>query len=258
MIVRLLMIVTMAGFFLAAEKAEAIPLLQLYVENGVYDQNTESWVTATLPGEPVRIWAIGNVDGPGGKGDISNVRMSIAYDAAHLGLSATLTPSQVGGLGVGVFNGVSDPSVPSAPIAGSLVTDGSSPLISGSTSLPPHGVFGPGVVWQEFSLGNFTLTDSHIGDFIDSFPTELFPNAGQINAYDVTITGGAGAQLHFDLYGIGGPNSMAVFAPFSHDAEVNVVPAPSSLVIWPLLLGVGMAVNHVRRRRSANRQEVLV
>jgi hypothetical protein len=77
-----------------------------------------------------------------------------------------------------------------------------------------------------------TLTDSPIGNFIDSFPTEL-PSWGQINAYDITLSGfPAGTVVHFDAFdSIQSVNrTRAVFAPFSHDAEARV-PAPSALTL---------------------------
>ena len=63
--------------------ANAVPILQLYLEGATYDFATESWVLApggSSGGDPFRLWAIGNVAGPGGAGTISDVRLSIAYD----------------------------------------------------------------------------------------------------------------------------------------------------------------------------------
>ena len=51
-----------------ATRAQAIPILQLYLEGGSYDAQTESWTITPLespPGEPYRLWAIGNLGGPG-------------------------------------------------------------------------------------------------------------------------------------------------------------------------------------------------
>ena len=59
---------------------------------------------------------------------------------------------------------------------------------------------------------------------------EAFPEAtGQINAYDINVTGLVeGEWIHIDLYGSilnsrGKVNS--VFAPFSHDAEFTLLAA---------------------------------
>ena len=102
-------------------------------------------------------------------------------------------------------------------------------------------------------LGDFCLKDSHVGDFIDSFPTELTANAGQINAYDVSVLSGSGATVHFDLYDSVGAKNHAVFAPFSHDADAegNIAPEPASVIVWSLLAALGIAVGWWRRRRSA-------
>ena len=270
-----------------ASSGYGAPALQLYLEGGTYDDATDSWVltpAGSSGGAPFRIWTIGNV---GSKGTISDVRLSVAYLASDLGLEITMTPSQVGGLGVGTFGGVDDPffppdsPLPITPVkqtavstslgliavgteidgvvagvdvngATIIVNEDAVPLLGDGSDLPSHGIFGPGVVWQEFALGDFALTDSHIGDFIGGFPTELKANAGQINAYDVSVIGGWGATLHFDLYDtIAAKNhAKAKFAPFSHDADadVNVVPEPASVLIW-LLVGSVTVVLRLRRSR---------
>src|SRR5688500_15939669 len=62
---------------LGSNPAQAVPVLQLYVEGATYD-GTETW-TETGP-NPCRLWVIGNVAGPGGKGVLNNVRLSAVYD----------------------------------------------------------------------------------------------------------------------------------------------------------------------------------
>ena len=84
--------------------------------------------------------------------------------------------------------------------------------------LAPHGIFNDGTLnhWDDYLLGNFTLTDSPIADFdgVNSFPS-LFPDHGQVNVYAVHITGWG--RVHFDAY------NASTFAPFGHDAEFNTV-----------------------------------
>ena len=188
-------------------------------------------------------------------------------------MSVEITPSQAGGLlGEGFFQDIVDPSVSPEPAqnffidmslngelledvdttsTGGVVTNGGIPVLSSGKVLPSHGEFGPSTYWQEYWLGNFTLTDSHIGDFIGVVPTgpELFPDAGQINAYDISVLYGSGATIHFDLYNhIGSDNkAKAKFAPFSHDA--SIIPEPSSLVVWSLFCALGIAVQRWRRRQ---------
>jgi len=262
---KLLVATTLVGLVILGQgTAHAVPILQLYIEGATYDDSTETWVLAppgSSSGVPFRLWAIGNVSGDGGKGPISNVRLSIAFAEEDSDLSIFLTKSQAGGLGVGEYRPsptdplVTDPSVPISPGYIRTVTNGSSPVLGDGSSLPTHGVFGPGVFWQEYSLGDFTLTDSPIGDFIDTFPSTLYPLGGQINVYDVSVINGSGATLHFDLYDtiVSKNKAQAKFAPFSHDAdaEANIIPEPASFIVW-FLIGLswaGSAWTHQYRRR---------
>lgn len=245
-----------------AGQLAAAPALQLYLEGGTYNTITESW-ELTPPGSsggaPFRLWAIGNT---GAVGSISNVRLSVAYSDADLGLSISLTSSTVDiGEFPGIFQDVSLPAsvVPSAPVTTStgdvsadgingvnvggrvVVVNGSRPVLGNGKPLPAHGIYGLGTVWQEFGLGDFTEVDSRIGDFIDSFPTD-FPTMGQINVYDVSVTGGSGASVHFDLYDTIVAKNHAKFAPFSHDADgdANIVPEPASIAVWSLLIAAAV------------------
>ena len=219
-----------------ARPAQAVPVLQLYIEGATYDAATESWQSAIPANGVIRLWAIGNVTGEGGKGEISNVKLAIAYGSGATP-SFTLTPSTTGGYG-----GFTDPSTPSNPTLIQTRTDGSIPQLSGGQDLPSHGEYGPGTSWQEFALGNFTLSDSPTGDFISSFPTSPSAGGSQINVYEITVTGTD--FVHFDLYdGIqSGSKARAVFAPFSHDAgSGGQVPEGGSTVIMLslALLGFG-------------------
>jgi len=153
---------------LAATTAEAIPILQIYLEGAEYDDTTDTWVLTqpgTSGGGIFRLWAIGNVSGPGNKGVISDVRLSVAYGSQYAeDLTITLTPSRAGGADVGYYNGVDDLYSPDAPVLrtsvqtslglvdtgpSGVVTNGSTPVLSDGQALPAHGVFGPGTVWRE-------------------------------------------------------------------------------------------------------------
>lgn len=223
---------------LAPSPAKAIPVLQLYIEGATYDASSETWLAGGLG--PVRLWAIGNVNGPGGMGPIGNVRLSAAYQATTGPVTIGLTPSTTGG-----FGGFLDPSTSPAPTFIQSVTNGSAPLLPDGSSLPSHGIFGPGTHWREFGLGNFTLTDSPMADFIVSFPSTLFPGTGQINVYEVSVTGTS--AVHFDLYDTVTAANHAKFAPFSHDAEVPEVPEPAPLA----LIAIGILALVLIRRRIA-------
>jgi len=207
--------------------ASAEPVLQLYLEGGTYDPTSESWVVQGS-GESVRLWVIG-------QSPISNVKLSVAY-------SASATPAiSLAGSTTGGFGGFTDPSAPADPTLIQTVTDGSSPVLSSGSSLPSHGVYRDGVAWQEFALGDFTLNDSPIADFIDSLPAPG-NKTGQINVYEVSVSGAV--PIHFDVYnGIAGARG-GVFAPFSHDAGTGTVPAPAAV----LLALIGMGATSLLRR----------
>lgn len=132
------------------------------------------------------------------------------------------------------------------------VTNGGTPVLDNGKRLPAHGIFGADTVWQEFSLGDFDSPDSLVGDFIGSFPEHLRAG-GRINVYEVSVTGGSKATVHFDLYGTVERKKgkhCAVFAPFSHDAELDVhhTPEPASVAVWSLLGLIGIAAARPRRR----------
>jgi hypothetical protein len=243
---------------LGQSTAYAVPILQLYIEGGYYDVGRESWVAQAPGGDTFRLWAIGNVAGPGGAGTISDVNLSVAYDASLAGnITITLTPTLIGG--TGAYDRFLDSGVPGLPTLLQEQPDGTIlPKLSDGRDLPKHDAYGPGVSWQEFALGNFTSNLDPIADFIqsDDFtgpdPFEIddiqeisyYPNGGQINAYDVgvSLNGSSthGLLLHFDLYdNIQSNNKVkAKFAPFSHDAEL--VPEPGSAAIW-ILIGLTWA-----------------
>src|SRR5688572_16010387 len=123
----------LAALIPGAYSAKAVPILQLYAEGAVYDTTTETWVSQISAGGVIRLWTIGNVNGPGGAGTISNVRLSIAYDMGDTP-SISMASSTTAG-----YNGVADPSTPVTPTYLQTRTDGSVPLLSDGSSLPSHG-----------------------------------------------------------------------------------------------------------------------
>jgi hypothetical protein len=228
--------------------ASAVPVLQLYVEGSTYDQDHESWVFSPAGGETIRLWVIGNVAAGGGQGTIEDVKISIVYTDPGSNVTITLTPSTTAG-----YNGIGDPSISAAPTYLQTVDDGSLPTLADGQPIAQHGVYGAGTEWQEFGLGDFALTDSPIGDFINDFPATLFANAGQINVYDLTVIGDV-TDLHIDAYGqvYAGNHLRSVFAPYSHDAGTGVndpvpVPEPTAASLFLAgLLGIGLMF---RRRK---------
>lgn len=256
---RLILSAILLGTILAVP-ASADPILQLYLEGATYNTETESW-DLTAPGSsggaPFRLWAIGNIDGPGGKGAIVDVKLAAVYDIEVGDIVITLTPTTMGG--VGTYGGFIDPSTPQAAILNTTdpyANEGLVPLLGDGSRLPSHGEYGAGRIWQEFLLGDFDTPDSHSGDFIGGFPTPGGIGA-QINVYDITVTPANGGSfgehpftIHFDLYNHIAGSNHSKFAPFSHDGDGNstIAPEPASMT----LLGIGClaCIGYTRRRRK--------
>ena len=225
----------------------AIPALQLYIEGSTYDTTTETWLTDS---SSFTLWVLGNVDSVG---TIEDVRLAFAYDGTETG-SITFTPTTTSLLS-SVYStnypSVSgDPSTPDDPDPFSSGSGGS-PVIGVKVNpangkqtnvyLPSHGIYGPGVDWEVYKLGNFASTDSPIGNYAPGNCPDgacSYPTSGQINAYKIDISGYT--WVHFDAYGYDGP-----VAPFSHDAAT---PEPATM----LLLGSGLlglaGLRRIKRR----------
>ena len=167
---------------LCTGRALSTPVLQLYIEGATYDTDSESWVLADPESGSARLWAIGNVEGPGGQGPILDVHLAVAYPEPEDGpVTVTLNLSTTGDYGE-----FDDPSLSPVPTFLQTVTDGSIPRLNDGSPLPSHGVYGPGIDWQEFALGDFTSTDSPMGDFTGVFPSPEHQDAGQINVYEIS------------------------------------------------------------------------
>ncbi len=187
-----------------AASAQAIPVLQIYVEGATYDTNTQTWVTSQ---SDFKLWVVGDVEA---QGPIHNVKLVASYFG--LSGSMTITPTTAGL--------ITDPSTPGAPTLASTGT-------SGHPILPAHGIFNDATLhhWDDFAIGDMTATDSPIGDYsgTPAFPAS-FPDDGQVNAYQVHVTGWN--KVHFDGYGVTintvNGHETTWKTPFSHDGQVPV------------------------------------
>ena len=173
---------------LAIDAAQAVPDFQIYIDGATFNDGSETWVAGT---ESFQLWVIG-------KGTHPDVKLTASY----FGLPGALTFSPT------TAALTTDPSTPSLPTLVATGT-GAHPVLS------PHSIFNDASLdhWDDYLLGDFDLTDSQIADFDGSllFPVS-FPENGQINVYEVEITGWG--RVHFDVYSADG-----TFAPFSHDGE---------------------------------------
>ncbi len=187
-----------------AVNAQAIPVLQIYVEGATYDTNTQTWVTSQ---SDFKLWLVGDVDA---FGPVLNAKLVTSYFG--LNGSMTITPITTGL--------VTDPSTPAAPVLSATGT-------GGHPILPAHGIFNDATLhhWDDFAVGSLSLTDSPIGDFsgTPAFPAS-FPDNGQINAYQVHVSGWN--KVHFDGYGVTintvNGHETTWKTPFSHDGQVPV------------------------------------
>lgn len=224
--------------------AYAIPTLQFYLEGATYDYTTESWVIETS--SPLNLWVIGDVGSYGAISDVSLVAAVYTNELSGGSISVTPTTTSL----------ITDPSTPGTPVLtvnpNITPNNGERPLLGDGSALPSHGIYVPtrdsfddGVSFFQWSIGDFTLTDSPIGDFIDEFPS-AFPSDGQVNAYTIDIAGFT--SIHFDAFDhimVGNGKIKYVFAPFSHDAFT----VPESKT-W-LLLGTCLLFVVVLGRKTA-------
>jgi hypothetical protein len=236
---RLVLGLLAVSFFitLSAGTASAYPVLQLYIPAATYDAATESWV---IYESVFDLWVVGNV---AQHGTIYEVKLAAAFWGT--GGTIDFTPKSGAPL-------ITDPSIPTRDPNDPIIVDGVSYPQSGTGSnapLPDHGIYNDPTLnsWTNYYLGDMNLMDSPIGDFMTSYPA-AFDSTGQINAYEVSITGWD--RVHFDAMDhtvmTGGSGEKVKYwkAPFSHDAE-HLIPEPSTY----LLLGSGLiGLGFLRRK----------
>lgn len=214
-----------------APSAQAIPALQLYCPDAIYDTVLDTWVINDTSFE---LWVVGDV---GSVGTISDVYLAASMYGAAGGVSLTPAYTEV-----------------AAP-AHLATTPGYDGLLN-------HDEYKNADGHMFWSLGNMTSTSSDIWDFGSSFdPLNMGPaqSTGTIFKISVHVTGWD--WVHFDAFDHYVAENGASFktfyvnAPNSHDATGGSdgggggeAPEPGS--VW--LLGAGLLGTVLLRRRQAN------
>lgn len=214
---------------LLAAPALALPALQLYIPDAVYDTSLESWVIDT---DTFELWVVGDV---GAKGTIYNVDLV----ASVYGSSGSVTIT---------------PSIPIDP----------SPELDrpGYNGIVGHEEFENADGHIFWTLGDMTDATTPIENYSPDGAGDS--SSGTIFKYMVHVTGYD--AVHFDAFdhyftgaGQGSRAAMKphyVFAPFSHDASGGgeepppppppPIPEPGTMA----LLGTGLAAALGYRKRK--------
>jgi PEP-CTERM motif-containing protein len=216
-----------AASLLAASTAHAIPALQLYSPDAIYDVNSQSWI---INKSTFELYVIGDVEKV--QGTIYDVDLVASVYGS--GGSITITPN--------------------------LAIDSTPEDAAAYDQVIHHAEYANADDHFFYHLGNFDQTNDLIYDYTD--PNSSSTEHGQILALTVSVSGyeavhfdafdhyltggnGNGAQASFQVH------SQGVFAPFSHDATDGTppdAPEPGSMLL--VGLGLGAAALSGRRKKS--------
>jgi hypothetical protein len=211
---------------LAAPAAHAIPALQLWSPDAVYDTDNETWV---LTEGTFELWVIGNV---GSVGTIYDVDLAASYYGTSG--SIVLTPD--------------------------LAIDPTPEDAGGYDNITHHAEYAGADGHMFWSLGDLSSTADVIQDYAPG--GEAGTGTGTIYKLMVSISGYEAVHFDaFDHYFTGGPNPNGrgadfnlhehyVFAPFSHDATGGGGEAAEPGSLWMIGLGFAGLIANARRKRD--------
>ena len=240
-----------AMLMLPISEAEAVPLLQLDIVGGTYDDPTESIV---ISAPTATVVALGTASGATSQDDLLGKTTYLSV-AAVFDNGGDVEISELWGTSI-VIDGVTFDE-----------TDfviGAPPATSDDKFIGGHGVYDTAFLEIAFNFAADAETATYNSE--DNPGASTLYNGGQgsfFQAFEVGIQAlASGIKLHFDLYTTKETNEETerdLFAPFSHDAEmrpgssvvVTEIPEPGSLIIFGLaLLVIGVSRKRFVRVRS--------